>query len=82
MTSTEGQVELLDNTTNRAVVRVPGRRFPGVVVQGDSLGRLVHDLERAAQSDSGDELAMVLTEFRELQTHYESVLRCHGIDMP
>jgi len=30
-------VEILSDRTNTAVMRHPGRRFPGVLVQGDSL---------------------------------------------
>src|SRR5688500_3212432 len=31
------ELELFSNETNAAVVRLPGRRYPGVVIQGDSL---------------------------------------------
>ena len=34
------QLEMWSEQVNSAVVRVPGRRFPGVVVQGDSLSIL------------------------------------------
>jgi hypothetical protein len=34
------QLELWSGQVNSAVVRVPGRRFPGVVIQGDSLSIL------------------------------------------
>ena len=30
------EVELFTDGSNNAVVRMPGRQFPGVVVQGDS----------------------------------------------
>jgi hypothetical protein len=29
--------EVLSDVSNNAVVRMPGRRFPGLVIQGDSL---------------------------------------------
>lgn len=31
------QAEIIDNTTNRVVVHVPGRNYPGIVLQGDTL---------------------------------------------
>ena len=31
------EVELFSDGSNDAVVRMPGRQFPGMVVQGDSL---------------------------------------------
>jgi hypothetical protein len=37
-------VEVLSEATNSAVVRMPGRRFPGAVIQGDSLHALYTDL--------------------------------------
>lgn len=30
-------VEMFSDATNRAVIRHPGRKFPGVLVQGDTL---------------------------------------------
>ena len=30
-------IEVLSDAVNGAVVRMPGRQFPGIVVQGDSL---------------------------------------------
>lgn len=37
-------VDVFSEATNAAVVRMPGRRFPGVVVQGDTLSTLVNDV--------------------------------------
>lgn len=38
------EAELFTDAGNDAVVRLPGRRFPGVLVQGDTLGILVADV--------------------------------------
>ncbi len=47
-------VVLLSGPTNYAVVQLPGRKFPGVVIQGDSLhamvGRLA-ELQKLAGSN-------------------------------
>jgi hypothetical protein len=41
----EDTAQLLSPATNSAVVHLPGRRFPGVVVQGDTLNGLVRNLK-------------------------------------
>jgi hypothetical protein len=80
---------LLTPAWNHAVVQLPGRRFPGVVFQGDSLfllleqvrevrealdaGRLDEAKEGAAELE--DDLAGVLS-------GYESVLAARGIELP
>lgn len=39
-------VKLLSRPVNFAVVQLPGRQHPGVVVQGDTLNGLVNQLSR------------------------------------
>jgi hypothetical protein len=49
------EVEMFSETVNYPVVRVPGRVFPGVVIQGDSLSVLASMAEDIlALSSSGD----------------------------
>jgi hypothetical protein len=43
------RIEVLSEATNRAVVRMPGRRFPGLVVQGDRLMSLTAAAQRLAE---------------------------------
>jgi hypothetical protein len=38
------EAELFTDGGNNAVVRLPGRRFPGVLIQGDSLSILRSDV--------------------------------------
>lgn len=82
-------VELLSQPTNFAVVQLPGRNYPGVVVQGDTLHTLVQRVEGMIQSlnsNDFDELAAGLEEMREqlssARTHYESVCVERGIALP
>ena len=42
------EVDLLTSPGNYAIVRMPGRRFPGVVMQGDSLSILAYDAQEIA----------------------------------
>ena len=82
-------MELLSSQTNLAVVRLPGRRFPGTVVQGDSLSILVahaRAIHARASAGDDDELRDEAEDLLELletrQRHYESVLAEHGIELP
>ncbi|MGE6759176.1 DUF6959 family protein [Corallococcus interemptor] len=90
----EDRVEVLSRQSNAAVVRMPGRSFPGVVIQGDSL-RILHALVRDARTlvpppsdaDSEEDDAGGLLEeaeglLRRYLTAYESVLKAHGIPLP
>ncbi len=44
------EAELYTDGGNDAVVRLPGRRFPGVLLQGDSLHILRSDLAEVAEA--------------------------------
>jgi hypothetical protein len=74
---------------NSAIVRVPGRVFPGVVIQGDSLSNLFNlamDVVEASSKtanfgphEAAEELAQKL--FAHIRD-YESVLEARGIRLP
>ena len=56
---TEIVVELLSDAINYVVVKTPGRSFPGMVIQGDSLARLYRsaaEVCRLAKGCGDDEL--------------------------
>ena len=83
------ELELWSAAVNSAVVRVPGRAFPGVVIQGDSLSILfdlamlvVEASSKTGNSglrDAADELARKL--FAHVKT-YEAVLEGRGVQLP
>src|SRR5947208_15384020 len=80
-------VELLTDQGNIAVIRVPGRRIPGVVVQGDSLSILVADAEALAAVTQATpevhELAQDLAhEMSRILAYYSEALAEHGIALP
>jgi hypothetical protein len=83
--------ELLSNPTNYAVVQLPGRKFPGVVMQGDSLNSLTKRLERMRSDlriDDFDrdkvaaELDDLVNLFSEVRSHYEKVCAAKGLTLP
>jgi len=78
--------KLLSEATNYAVVHLPGRAFPGVVFQGDSLNILISDLERVSNERDPSEreatLRFVIENLREAQARYETVLKAEGMSLP
>lgn len=76
--------------SNIAVIQAPGRRFPGSVVQGDSLARLseqattIFEALRHGRPDAETrELARELADDLAARLlHYQEVLDAHGIDLP
>jgi hypothetical protein len=87
------EVELLTGQHNFAVVRLPQRRFPGVIFQGDSLSVLVADLEdlrdglRLVSSerdlhDRQEQAALIARRLGDIQATYETALREHEIPLP
>lgn len=79
-------IELLSDESNCAIVQLPGRKFPGVVIQGDSLFvlySLADELKDSLTDPKSMELAeelLGLLRVRLLQ--YESVLRLNNRDLP
>ena len=75
-------VELYTDQKNGAVLRLPERQFPGVLIQGDTLQSYITDLREIAdeckQLQSGDSVCMQLETFVErlvdLQERYEKAI--------
>ena len=83
------QVEIYSDATNRAILRHPGRRFPGVLIQGDTLWTLCCNAD-ALCADSRPQLdSRLYNELNELRNtlwgflvHYKAVLAEHNISLP
>lgn len=73
------RVEVFDDTPNRTVLRMPGRSYPGILVQGDTLDGLLAAAEAAARGElmGGHQL---LRRLKDLSDHYEKVCRVGGAD--
>ncbi|MDX3693451.1 hypothetical protein PV726_24505 [Streptomyces europaeiscabiei] len=83
------EAELFTDGGNDAVIRMPGRRFPGVLVQGDSLHVLRSDLaevveacERGDLEEARDSAGLLLANLDALLARYEAVLGAHEIPRP
>jgi hypothetical protein len=82
-------LEVFSEATNSGIVRMPGRKFPGVVIQGDSLSVFFHEAMCAVEAlaDSKDEEAFLgaLMMAERLESHlrgYEEALKAEGINLP
>ena len=83
----EDKVEIFSDTTNAPIMRHPNRRFPGVLIQGDTLYSMCNRADFIAQEMGRDspgykDLNDLRNHLWSLLTHYKSVLGEHGIDVP
>jgi hypothetical protein len=82
-------VEIYSDETNGAVIRHPGRRFPGFLMQGDELYSLCWRADQVclkARPALAQEAYQQLNEIRNALwaslTHYKSVLVDHNLPLP
>jgi hypothetical protein len=81
-------VEIFSDESNAAIMRHPGRHFPGCLIQGDSLSILVSSLAvvqseaNCLSEDAAGELADVAERLSDLLEHYKAVLLSHNIALP
>jgi hypothetical protein len=83
------EIEILSDSINCPVVSVPGRKYPGVVIQGDSLKILLglaEEIGNQTTSDQDEELAATLERLKrklsDYVTEYETAMKAHGRDLP
>ncbi len=83
------QVEIYSDTTNCAVMRHPGRRFPGALVQGDSLYILGASADRACAAIRAEDPDRAFDEMNRLRNslwerliHHKQILEEHEIPLP
>lgn len=76
-------VEIYSDETNRAVMRHPDRKFPGVLIQGDTLFSLCEMADEAcAKAGSNEELETLRSALLNFLLHYKIVLGEHEIRLP
>ncbi len=78
------EAKLLTPPHNYAVVQLPERAFPGIVVQGDSFHAILRDIEDALgdRIEGKAILSDLLERLRAVQTSYERVLDEYGLTRP
>jgi len=82
-------IEIFSDQTNVAVMRHPSRRFPGVLVQGDSLYLLCQKADAACaeakkllSSNAYGELNELRNSLWSYLNHYKNVLVEHQLPLP
>lgn len=82
-------VELFTDGSNNAVVRMPGRHFPGVLIQGDSLSVIqsavaeIREVCGAEGASEALELAdFLLQDLDAIMLRYTDALERHGLRKP
>ncbi|MFF3323205.1 DUF6959 family protein [Streptomyces sp. NPDC002889] len=83
------EAELLTDGGNKAVMRLSPRRFPGVLIQGDSLSILRSEVAELVEAcDQGDiagareAVGLLLADLDELLARYAAALEAHEIPRP
>ncbi len=83
------EVEIFLDASNMAVMRHPGRNYPGSLIQGDSLYSLLqvakevkNEIQKNNYSEANEELVELIKLLESRLNHYEAVLKEHGIELP
>ena len=83
------EIQMYDHVSNSGIVHMPGRRFPAVAIQGDTLsGMLSTALELMSKGKAYQDEDLYYASFdlaerlREHLTHYEEVLEKEGFKKP
>jgi catechol 2,3-dioxygenase-like lactoylglutathione lyase family enzyme len=84
-------LEVYATDSNYAIIKPPGRHFPGCVIQGDTLRNLCRIATRVAErlrdlhlkdEELLDETDKLLDALHDRMLHYQDVLHQHGIRLP
>lgn len=84
-------LEVYSTEINYAVIKTPGRHFPGAVIQGDSLSILCRSAQRIAEAvrdkktddeEFPAEVEYLLHSLFDRLRHYQYVLQQHGLKLP
>lgn len=79
--------QILSQDASTAIVQLPGRNFPGIVIQGDTLRSFLVELEELREeisrlSDAYLVLDGVIEQVRNHLDFYESTLVRANLDLP
>jgi len=81
--------QILSHIPNSGIVQLPGRRFPGIVIQGDTVDNLfrgarflLEEFKRARDEERYFETLMLAENLQAQLLHYEETLSRHGMSLP
>jgi hypothetical protein len=83
------EVEMLSEESNCPVVKAPGRKFPGIILQGDSLKQLYDsaiEISELSKDGNHDDLLAALDNLKErlkgFLAAYERAMSTNGLQLP
>jgi hypothetical protein len=83
------EVEVLSDKTNSAVIRMPERQFPGLLLQGDTVSSWCEEMrEIVGALENGDVAEAIGSALHLSETlsshldHYEKVLKANNLKLP
>ena len=83
------EVKLYDHVSNSGIVHMPGRRFPAVALQGDTLSKMLsaatYFMDKAKEYKDEDmyyEALMLAERLQGSLLQYEKVLQSEGFEKP
>jgi hypothetical protein len=89
MASNKVEVSVLGDLVNSPVIHFPGRKFPGVLIQGDSLksmADLVNEIRQQLTAGDMEEASSVAEDLHGLlRSHleiYQRAMESHGLELP
>jgi hypothetical protein len=81
--------EILSHIPNSGIVQMPGRKFPGIVMQGDTLSKLfdgvrflLHEFKIRRDEERYFETLIIAKQLQGQLVHYEETLIKRGIGLP
>jgi hypothetical protein len=83
------KIKMYDHVSNSGIVHMPGRRFPGITLQGDSMSSLLADavlfMQKAKEHNDEDMYYAARSMAQAFQwhlLHYEDILEKEGFEKP
>ncbi|WP_375574690.1 DUF6959 family protein [Paracidovorax oryzae] len=70
-------VNYLGNVGNCAIVVIPGRKYPGIVFQGDTFASYLEQLNVAIDALKKGEKDLALEEFEDLRDQFSAYLKSY-----
>jgi hypothetical protein len=81
--------QILSHLSNSGIVQLPGRRYPGIVMQGDTLSNLfdtarflLGEFKRIRDEERYYETLMFIEQLQVQLVHYEETLQAQGVQLP
>jgi hypothetical protein len=83
------RIKMYDHVSNSGIVHMPGRRFPGITIQGDSMSNLLSQalyFMRKAREHNDEDMFYEARDLAQILQchllHYEEILEKEGFEKP